>query len=409
MHEDDLLSGRAPNRMVLPPRRNFRVLHVAEVIKGGICTHLRELVELQRRSFGADRITLVIPASQADELRAPAGVRIVRFRDSSNRIINACRAAVSVYLQLQQQPLDVVHVHSTFAGAVVRPLLALLRARPSVIFCPHGWAFFRDMVPWKRRLVERFERQWSRWCRTIVCVSRHERMAAVQVGIASTRLVVVPNGLPQVAPEPAPLAISWPPGARRLLFVGRFDRQKGIDILFEALRQLGGAAFACIAGDSLYTALGSLPVNARYAGWLDTAGLEAYYRSAEVIVMPSRWEGFPLVALEAMRAGLPIIASAVGGLPEIVDDGETGLLIPPNDASALVDAVRSLSPARLQYMASTSAERFSRRWTAEAVHRSMSELYRRSLRKQEAAAVSWELDFGTRRPGLFGGRAATGS
>jgi glycosyltransferase involved in cell wall biosynthesis len=392
--QSDLLRGRVSDRISLLRRRNFRVLHVAEVIKGGICTHLRDLVELQRRTFGADRVTLIVPGSQADELQAPAGVRVVQFRDGPNRVLNACKAAALTWQVVRQQSPDVVHVHSTFAGAVVRPLMALLRLRPCVIFCPHGWAFFRDMTPAKRQLVERFERIWSAWCRKIICVSRHERAAAMQLGITSEKLVVVHNGLPRRRPEPMPGNIAWPPGARRLLFVGRFDRQKGVDILFAALNRLGSSAFACIVGDSLHTSLQDLPSNARYIGWLNPSGLEAYYRSAELIVMPSRWEGLPLVALEAMRAGLPIVASNVGGLPEIVEDGETGLLIPPNDVDALVNAIRNLTSEQLDDMGANAAERFDRRWTTETAHQSVSEVYRRALRKPKSMSLSWQSDFG---------------
>jgi glycosyltransferase involved in cell wall biosynthesis len=253
-------------------------------------------------------------------------------------------------------------------------------------------------------LVQGFERLSAHWCEAIVCVSRHERLSAVQAGIPSEKLVVVQNGLPRQRPEAEPLILDWPPDARRLLFVGRFDRQKGVDVLFEALRQLGDDAFAYIVGDSLHTTLGALPPNARYAGWMTPSALESYYRSAEVIVMPSRWEGFPLVALEAMRAGLPIIASNVGGLPEIVEDGETGILIPPNDASALVNSIRSLAPERLKQMGLSAAERFSRSWTSEAAHRSLSELYRRTIPTPRPAAMSWHTDFGTNRLSPFAGR-----
>lgn len=396
MLDDDLLRGGVSDRISLLPRRNFRVLHVAEVIKGGICTHLRDLIELQRRTFGADRVTLIVPGSQADELEAPVGVRVVRFSDGPNRLLNAGKAAALTWRMVRELRPDVVHVHSTFAGAAVRPLLALLRMRPSVIFCPHGWAFFRDMGPAKRRLVERFERIWALWCRKVICVSRHERAAAMQVGIASEKLVVVHNGLPRRRPEPLPETIAWPAGARRLLFVGRFDRQKGVDILLAALQRLGNSAFACIVGDSLHTSLQALPGNARYIKWLSPAGLETYYRSAELIVMPSRWEGLPLVALEAMRAGLPIIASNVGGLPEIVQDGETGLLIPPNDVDALVEAISSLTNERLKYMGENAAERFDRRWTTETAHQSVNEVYRRAMRKTKRVSPSWQSDFGIR-------------
>jgi glycosyltransferase involved in cell wall biosynthesis len=409
MLDEDILTGSAVVRTLEPRRRSISVLHVAEVIKGGICTHLRDLIELQRRSFGADRITVVAPGSQTAELSLPAGVTVVKFRDGPNRILNAARAAAAVYRLVRRQPPNIVHIHSTFAGAAIRPLLALLHAHTAVVFCPHGWAFFRDLSPLKRLLVQRFERLWSHWCQAIVCVSRHERLSAVQVGIPSEKLVVVQNGLPRQRPQAEPLLLEWPQGARRLLFVGRFDRQKGVDVLFEALRQLGADAFAYIVGDSLRTTLDVLPANARCAGWMAPPALESYYRSAEVIVMPSRWEGFPLVALEAMRAGLAIIATNVGGLPEIVEDGETGLLIPPNDAGALVEAIRSLDSERLKQMGLAAAERFSRRWTSEASHRLLSDLYRRTMRRPRPAAMSWHADFGTDRLSSLSGQSMLGT
>jgi glycosyltransferase involved in cell wall biosynthesis len=408
MLDHDILTG-SPAGISERICRNISVLHVAEVIKGGICTHLRDLIELQRISFGADRITVVVPASQVAELAVPAGVRVVNFRDGPNRILNAGRAAAAASRLVRLQPPDIVHIHSTFAGAALRPLLALLRSNTAVIFCPHGWAFFRDLSPLVRLLVQRFERLCSHWCEAIVCVSRHERLSAVQAGIATEKLVLVQNGLPRQRPEAEPMVLEWPEGARRILFVGRFDRQKGVDVLFEALRQLGDDAFAYIVGDSLHTTLGALPPNARYAGWMTPSGLESCYRSAEVMVMPSRWEGFPLVALEAMRAGLPIIASSVGGLPEIVEDGETGILIPPNDVSALVNSIRRLAPERLKQMGLTAAAQFKHRWTSEASHRSLSELYRRTMRRPRPAAMSWRVDFGADQSSSFPWRAGAES
>jgi len=203
--------------------------------------------------------------------------------------------------------------------------------------------------------------------------------------------------------------LEWPQGARRLLFVGRLDCQKGVDVLYEALSQLGDDAFAYIVGDSMHSTPGAMPRNARYAGWMAPPTLESYYRAAEVIVMPSRWEGFPLVALEGMRAGLPIIATNVGGLPEIVEDGETGILIPPNDVRALVNAIRSLSPERLRQMGLAAAERFNRQWTSEASHRALSELYDRTMRKPTPAAISWHVDYGADPLPAFRGRPMAGS
>jgi glycosyltransferase involved in cell wall biosynthesis len=207
--------------------------------------------------------------------------------------------------------------------------------------------------------------------------------------VAEDKLILVRNGLPRRAPEADPVSIEWPRGSRRLLFVGRFDRQKGIDILFDALRELGDDAFAIIAGDSLRVSLGALPKNARYAGWLTPAQLEAYYRSAEVVVMPSRWEGFGLVAVEAMRAGLPVIASSVGGLTEIIEDGKTGVLVKPNDVAALVAALRGLDEQSLRVMGDAAYKRFLANFTIDDAFRSLCDLYHRFEQK---SAITEELN-----------------
>ncbi|WP_369781564.1 glycosyltransferase [Pseudomonas sp. WC2401] len=81
-----------------------------------------------------------------------------------------------------------------------------------------------------------------------------------------------------------------------------------------------------------------LPSNARHIGWLTAEDLQSLYLTADILIVPSRWEGFGLVAVEAMRAGLPVIASNVGGLAEVVEDNATGILIDPNSVQALVDA-----------------------------------------------------------------------
>ncbi|HEY3730328.1 MAG TPA: glycosyltransferase [Steroidobacteraceae bacterium] len=374
--------------------RQLHVLHVAEVIKGGICTYLRELIRTQRQYYGPGQVIAIVPADQAAELAAPAGVSVLGFAAGTRRVLNVLRAAVVVFRQIRRRRPDIVHVHSTFAGALLRPLLAIWRPRLPVIYCPHGWAFFRDQSSMSRSLARAIERTWTRWCDAIVCVSRHERRAALRAGLSADKLHVIPNGLSRHRPTLDATAIAWPAGSRRLLFVGRFDRQKGIDVLFAALERLGESVFAYIIGDSLHTQLDRIPPNARYVGWKHHSELEAYYASAEIIVMPSRWEGLPLVGLEAMRAGRPVIASEVGGIPELVEHGVTGLLVPPDDVGALTNAVRGLDDAQLRDMGRLAAERFDSRWTSEASHEALRHLYRRSVvRRPRRALETWYGDF----------------
>ncbi|MET0499052.1 MAG: glycosyltransferase [Steroidobacteraceae bacterium] len=375
-------AGHSPPGVSSSGETSFRptVLHASEYIKGGILTYLEELLPLQSADFGEDRVTAVLPASHCKSgwLRTAGG--IITFDDSGGRVMNAVRLASKVAAVVADIGPDIVHVHSTFAGMTVRVWLALLGFRGKVVYCPHGWAFDRDasrIAGWVAKLLER---GLARFCDRIVCISLHEYSEARALGLRPEKLAVVRNGIRSTAQSAADgsVAVDWPAGARRVLFVGRLDRQKGTDVLFSAMHELGADAFAYIAGDvALKDAPpAALPANARRVGWLSPESLQAYYRSADLLVVPSRWEGFGLVALEAMRAGLPVIASSVGGLREIVDHGVTGWLIPSRNVEALVGAIRQDSTQRLKSMGRAGRERFLRYFTSERMHAQICAIYK---------------------------------
>lgn len=356
------------------------MLHCAETVKGGVATYLRELLPLQVAAYGAGAVRVLIPLSQRAELPDCPGVVIKTFDDRGSRVRNAWTLARSARRWVRASAPNVVHLHSTFAGAMVRPLLAVLQARPALVYCPHGWAFDRSMGSLARRLVVLVERCLAWLSEVIVCISEHEMRIALQRGLPAARLQLVRNG---VAAKPAPgegLEPDWVGSGVRLMFVGRFDHQKGLDVLLAAMRELETVAQCAVAGMPV---LGDtsvrLPPSVLALGWLSPGQLETAYRSADALVVPSRWEGFGLVAAEAMRAGLAVIASRAGGLPEIVADGQTGLLVEPGSSAALAAAVRSVSRADLQQMGQRGRQRFEQLFTMNRVARELDAVYRRSI------------------------------
>lgn len=359
------------------PLQAVQLLHCAETIKGGIATYLRELLICQARDFGPGAVAVVIPASQAAELPVPAGVVVLTYKDGPSRAVNAVQLGLVVARFVKKYQPKVVHTHSTFAGAIVRPLLAMLGQARNVIYCPHGWAWDREMSWPAKRITQWVEHTLSHLCGKVVCISEHERQTAIAAGFDPERLHVVLNGVAEKAPEPRGNVPAWPPGRKRLLFVGRFDQQKGVDLFCDALSRLHDEAFGVLAGGSvLYDAGGvDLPDNAESVGWVNAARLEALFRTADVLVMPSRWEGFGLIAAEAMRAGLPVLAARVGGLPEVVADGETGVLFEPGDVDGIVDAVRRYEADEWQAMGQAGKARFERLFTMERVHAQLCDLY----------------------------------
>jgi glycosyltransferase involved in cell wall biosynthesis len=197
--------------------------------------------------------------------------------------------------------------------------------RPAIVYCPHGWAFDIAAAGWKVRAVTLAEQALARFSDRVIAISQHEARQALRIGIGADRIQLAVNGLPE-APSTPPAA--WDDSRLKVLFVGRFDRQKGFDVLAKAagvLRQriVVRAAGAAVAGSGEAVAT---PDNVQMLGWLDPVGVQAQLQACDVAVVPSRWEGFGFVAAEALRAGKPVIASRVGALPELVEDGFNGRL-----------------------------------------------------------------------------------
>lgn len=180
------------------------------------------------------------------------------------------------------------------------------------------------------------------------------------------RSSVILNSLPLPGDEPAPP----PVGSHRLVCAGRLEVQKGFDLVIDALARLwpGHPSLRLVvAGDG--PARPALEEQARalgvddaveFRGWVSPGEVPALLQSAAVVVMPSRdHEFFGLVALQAAQVGRPVVASSLGGLPEVVVDGTTGVLFPPGDAAALAAAVGALldDPARAARMGAAARRR----------------------------------------------------
>lgn len=350
---------------------NLKVLHVTETAKGGVGTYIDDVASLQLTRLGGEAIRVVLPETHAAQLQRVPATAQRRFEAADNRLANTFNMVRTALQEVREWEPDVVHLHSSFAGFALRPLLAMRSSRPRVVYCAHGWAFDREGHANANRLFKWIERAWSRWCDAVVCVSSHELAAGEQIGIERKRLVLVNNGVRDVAaPATENSAIAaWPTGVRRVLFVGRLDRQKGVDVLFEAMRRLPDTAHAVIVGAPVVTdgAVTELPANVSVAGWLGRDEINAYYAAAEVMVIPSRWEAFSLVAVEAMRAGCVVVATAVGGLRDVVADGVTGHLVAPEDATSLAAGIDSLHPSDILRMGRAGRERFERHFRIERV------------------------------------------
>ncbi len=286
----------------------------------------------------------------------------------------------------RRRKIDIVHAYlydasiaSRVAGKWSGVPVVLTSTRASLGYLPAAaW--------WLDRLT-------ARWCQRIIAVSRHTADFIVQVErIPAEKVVVVPNGvdLRRFAPRSRQSArAQWlvDEDAFVVASVGRLSSQKGHRFLLEALASLRGViphVVCIIAGEgplrhTLEKRAGALGLAevCRFVGELPS--IETIYAAADVAVLASEYEGMPNAALEAMAMGCPVIATAVGGSPEVVRDSETGLLVPPSDAESLgrAIAVLAVNPETRRRMSERSREIAERFHGIETMIESVERLYAR--------------------------------
>ena len=177
--------------------------------------------------------------------------------------------------------------------------------------------------------------------------------------------------------------MQWASGLR-ILYVGRLDHQKGYDILLNALSRLNTLEknfSAKIIGEFVIDSErdSKMAPNVERLGWKTRAEVSSYMSAADVLVVPSRWEGFGLVALEAMRVGCPVICSNTGGLSEIVEDNVTGRHFPVGSAAKLAEILNSVDVETLKYWGAKSRVRFVEHYSSALMNSKTLGLYRRLL------------------------------
>lgn len=261
-------------------------------------------------------------------------------------------------------------------------------ARVPVVGIAHGWT----AATWKVRLNERLDRRVMRWMDAVVCVSGAQVPQVVQSGVASERVHVIPNAIDAgVAPGFDPklrtdLLRLFPTPPRVLIgAAGRWSPEKGFDVLIDA------AARCVRAGKDVgFILFGDGPLRPKLEGLIRVHRLGERFRLAgfrsdlaqllpclDGMAIPSFREGLPVVLLEAFAAGLPVVASAVGGMPEVVVDGENGYLVRAGDAADLAERLLQLVRNRSlrQVMGARGRERVERCFSQLAQGRAYGELF----------------------------------
>jgi glycosyltransferase involved in cell wall biosynthesis len=276
---------------------------------------------------------------------------------------------------LRGERADVLHLHTPLVATILGRLAGRL-ARVAVVSHVHIENHFPQR-PAQSALYRWLDNATARRAAALVTVSNGTRAALEAQGYPRGRTVVIHNGVAPATADAAPLDLQRPivgeiarlaevKGQRTLL-----RACAGLDVsvvLVGADLEQGGAYRALLEREADELGIRNRVLFTGYRA--DAASL---LRSFDVFALPSTTEGLPLVLLEAMAAGVPVVATPVGGVPELVADGETGLLVPPGDADALEAAIRRLldEPETARRLAANALaqveERFSERVMGERV------------------------------------------
>ena len=366
-----------------------RILHVVEALGlGGLERVVALLAKSASPRYLVEVLTLARGGRVADEIEA-AGLTVRRLDLHDyypGSVLRVARALVTA------RP-DVVHTHGHFAGAAGR-LAARLVGLTTVVHHLHT----TDLT---LRLRHRhLERLLSVLTRRVICcsdaVAEHARR---DLGISWQRVVVVRNGIeppPPIGRDAALLALGRPPGPV-IGCVGSLQPHKGHAQLLQAVAALperDRSGSLILAGEGPERArLEALAASLGLGGMVRFLGERADVRSLlpafDLMVAPSIGrEGLGVAVLEAMDAGIPVVASRVGGLPEVVIDRTTGILVPEGDVKALAAAMQAVlsDPAQARALGEAGRRRVEDEFRAAAMVRRIESIYEGALDGQHRAA-----------------------
>ncbi|MFD8723595.1 glycosyltransferase [Streptomyces sp. NPDC059629] len=321
------------HRSATDPRR--RVLHLTQPVEGGVA---RVVLDLAKAQLTAGlRVTVACPGGELAVRARELGAEVRRWRADRSPGAGLRDEVRRLAHLLDEVRPELVHAHSAKAGLAGR---LAVRGRVPTLFQPHAWSF-EAVDGATAALALRWERWGARWAHRVLCVSEAERATGVRAGVHA-RYAVVPNGIDTEYFTPGPSEHRAP----LVVCVGRLCRQKGQDLLLrawpEVLRRVPTARLALVGDGPDRDALCRLaPDSVEFVGAVDDA--RPWYRAADLVVLPSRWEGMALAPLEAMACGRPVLVTDVDGARESLPPAHAAhCLVPPERPGVLAEAVAHL-------------------------------------------------------------------
>lgn len=357
----------------------MKILHVGEYVKGGVATYINEVLEYQSNNDTVKEVYLILSKNNSEEQINIDRNNII-FYDYFRNPKYFLRAIIDINRAIKQIEPDIIHVHSTFAGLFTRLPLFFQRNRPKIIYCSHGWSFLMEIQHFKKIIFAIIERFLSLKTDLLINISNNEQEKSLLFKLPKNKSKVIYNGISETERN-GEVDLTIDTSKINLLFVGRFDRQKGLDILLEYFNKYNDHNIDLyIVGSGV---LGNqdinIPQNVINLGWIDNTKLDAYYQMFDAVIMPSRWEGFGLVAVEAMKNKKAVIVSNRGALPELVKERVNGFVFDLDNLESLKKIFNIIDKELLRNLGETGYQIFKKKFTSEIMNKQIVNEYKKIL------------------------------
>ena len=329
-----------------------KVLYVVEPAIGGVERYVETLLKYTDHNQVENILICSQNYDEAKMKKIADKVILIRMKHEINAYADF-KAIRAIHHYIKQIKPDIIYAHSSKAGALAR--IADLGIKNKVIYNPHGWAFNMQQSTKKKEMYKWVEKILAHFCDKIVCISDAERESALREKICKpSKLQVIYNGIDlEEIEKTTPMSrdkLGIPEDAFVVGMVGRISKQKAPDTFVKAAKlikeKIPNAFFLMVGDGELRDQVESLinqyDLGSSFliTGWVDNP--TSYMKIMDVGMLLSRWEGFGLVLPEYMACGVPIIATNVDGIPNIVKNGVNGMLVDKNDYHEAADAVDGL-------------------------------------------------------------------
>lgn len=366
-------------------RNKLKVLFIITKSEiGGAQTHLMEVVRYMHHA-GHDVLVVTGTTGWLTNELATIGVDYKILPDLVREINPAkdIKTINSICHILEDKQPDIIHCHSSKAGIVGR-IAGAIKNIPAV-FTAHGWAFTSGVSPAKRVIYAAIEHMMLVITRKVICVSEFDRqLAKIWFLHNYNKIVTIHNGIVDksfnsniVREYSLPL---------KLVSIARFSRQKNNMELIRAVEQINklysGSLQLNMVGDGpllseaqAYVTSHKLENDVHFLG--SRTDVDDILNQNDIFCLISNYEGLPISIIEAMRAGMPIIASDVGGVNELVQDEVNGFLIPRGNISELVKKLEYILHNRelIKFMGAASREIYEKEYTAVQMNQKIHMVY----------------------------------